>query len=214
MKIKICGMKFGKNIVEIAALKPNYLGFIFYEASPRNFEGFIAEIDEKIKKTGVFVDASVEFILEKAANYNLEVIQLHGVEKPVLCTKLKKKYLEVIKVFSIGEAFDFKKLQPYEGKVDFFLFDTKGSRKGGNGIAFNWKILEKYPSRTPFFLSGGIGLKELEEVKKLQEFFISQGKENLFHGLDLNSRLEEFPGQKNVRKIIEFQDKLNKLQIS
>ena len=57
LKIKICGMKHLENIQEVAALAPDYLGFIFYPKSPRNFEEIIPEISTDIKKTGVFVDA-------------------------------------------------------------------------------------------------------------------------------------------------------------
>ena len=70
IQIKICGMKFPENINEIASLQPNYMGFIFYEKSLRNFENAIPNIDKSIQKVGVFVNASLEFILEKASNTN------------------------------------------------------------------------------------------------------------------------------------------------
>ena len=65
MKIKICGMKYQENIKFAAELQPDYLGFIFYEKSKRNFFGKIPEISNEIKKTGVFINESIEFILEK-----------------------------------------------------------------------------------------------------------------------------------------------------
>ena len=105
-KLKICGMKHPENILEVAALKPDYLGFIFYERSPRNFSGEIPEIDPTIKKTGVFVDADIEFILEKVKKYNFRALQLHGKESAEYCTKLRSALdqnnsLEIIKVFSV-----------------------------------------------------------------------------------------------------------------
>lgn len=39
MKIKVCGMKDAANIAEVAALKPDYTGFIFYKRSPRFADG-------------------------------------------------------------------------------------------------------------------------------------------------------------------------------
>ena len=68
IKIKICGMKFPDNIIEIASLHPDYLGFIFYEKSPRNFENLIPNIDKSIQKIGVFVNALLEEIQEKVSS--------------------------------------------------------------------------------------------------------------------------------------------------
>ena len=65
MKLKICGMKYPENIKQVAALQPDYLGFIFYTKSKRNFEEEIPQISEKIKKTGVFINATLDFILER-----------------------------------------------------------------------------------------------------------------------------------------------------
>ena len=206
LQLKVCGMKDAGNIQEIASLGPDYLGFIFYEKSPRNFEGKIPKLQGNIKKTGVFVDASVEFIKEKAEEHHLKAVQLHGKESPKVCSALKSEGLEVIKVFSVKDTIDFRLLQEYEGKVDFFLFDTKGKEKGGNGLTFNWDLLKEYPSSTPFFLSGGIGLEELEKLKDLDLL-------ESFYGIDVNSRFETEPGMKNpdkvkqIRRGIESSDK-------
>ncbi|MCK5637993.1 MAG: phosphoribosylanthranilate isomerase, partial [Flavobacteriaceae bacterium] len=157
MKLKICGMKYPDNIKSVATLQPDYLGFIFYEKSKRNFDGIIPEIPNQIKKTGVFVNATKEFILEKVKRYNLKVVQLHGNESVSFCKEMRQNNIEVIKVFSVGEVFDFDQLKVYENVCDYFLFDTKGKEKGGNGITFNWKLLDNYSSNKPYFLSGGIG---------------------------------------------------------
>lgn len=194
LKLKVCGMKQPENIQEVSAFAPDYLGFIFFKNSPRNFDAVIPEISPGIKKTGVFVDASSEFILEKVRSHGLRAVQLHGNEPPQLCTLLKEEGVEVIKVFSVKDSFDFSMLQPYEGKVDLFLFDTKGKAKGGNGIIFDWEILRNYPSKTPFFLSGGLGL---EEIAKLPDFDFP----DTFYGVDVNSRFEVEPGFKKIEDL-------------
>jgi len=220
-------MKKAKNIREAAALYPDYLGFIFYEKSPRNFEGEIPEIDPKIKKTGVFVNASVNFIMDKVEKYQFQAIQLHGNETPEFCGELKLALIEnksnefirnniegnststeIIKVFSIKEEFDFKLLQPFEGKVDYFLFDSKGKNKGGNGITFNWEILKDYTSSTPFFLSGGIGLEEVEQIATFRSYLYKIGKEKLLAAIDVNSKFEIEPGVKNIESLAKFQKNL------
>ncbi len=217
--IKICGMKKAENIRKAAALHPDYLGFIFYEKSRRNFQGEIPEIDPKIKKTGVFVNASVNFIIAKVEKYKFQAIQLHGNETPEFCTELKvalnettsyenSASSEIIKVFSIKDEFDFNRLKAFEGKVDYFLFDSKGKNKGGNGITFNWEILKDYPSSTPFFLSGGIGLEVVEQIAEFQTYLQKIGKEKLLVAIDVNSRFEIEPGVKNIEDLALFKKNL------
>jgi phosphoribosylanthranilate isomerase len=196
MKIKICGMKYPDNILEVAALLPDYMGFIFWERSARYFDGVIPTLPESIKKTGVFVNETVDVILQKVKQHDLQAVQLHGKESVEFCTELKSKLdkrIEIIKVFSILDDFNFELLKPYESVCDYFLFDTKGKLPGGNGTTFDWKVLKNYPSSKPFFLSGGIGLDEMEAVNEIL-------KTNLpIHAIDVNSKFEIEPGLKNLQ---------------
>jgi phosphoribosylanthranilate isomerase len=196
MKLKICGMKYPKNILEVGALLPDYMGFIFWEKSARYFEGTIPELPKSIKKVGVFVNASLDEILEKIKTYDLQAVQLHGQESVEFCENLKKntpKLIDIIKVFSILDTFDFAELKPFENVCDFFLFDTKGKLPGGNGTTFDWKVLENYPSTKPFFLSGGIGIEELNSINEIL-------KTNLpVYAIDVNSKFEIEPGLKNIK---------------
>jgi phosphoribosylanthranilate isomerase len=206
--LKICGMKH--NIAEVAELQPDYLGFIFYEKSPRFYDAEeILLLPIGVKKVGVFVDASLEEVLEKIEKYSLDIIQLHGGESPEFCSELKQKCLvelnrnlSIWKVFSIKDDFDFETLNYYENVADKFLFDTKGKEKGGNGFTFNWKILKNYASKKPFILSGGIGLEEIDSLKKLL-------KTNLpIYAIDLNSKFEIEPGLKNIEDLKKFKNEL------
>ncbi|WP_232764110.1 phosphoribosylanthranilate isomerase [Salegentibacter salinarum] len=208
LKLKICGMKDPENISEVAKLPPDYMGFIFYENTPRNFDAEIPEIPSEIKKTGVFVNEKINVILDRTKKYDLNALQLHGDESAAFCAELKtllmETSVEIIKVFSVNDDFNFKRLKEYETVVDYFLFDTKGKNKGGNGITFNWEILKEYPSEIPFFLSGGIGPHEIEEIKKLKAYFKQNGNENLLYAIDVNSKFEEQPGFKDVVKLEKF----------
>ena len=200
MKLKICGMKYLDNILEVASLQPNYLGFIFHEASSRNFNGNIPKLPNSIKKVGVFVDEKVEFISRQIEKHTLSVIQLHGYESPETCRLLKSSGVEVIKVFSIKNEFDFSVITPYEDVCDYFLFDTKGKLPGGNGYTFDWSILEQYTSTKPFFLSGGIGLNQVENLKCFQESAASK----FCYAIDVNSKFEIEPGLKDIQLLKEF----------
>ena len=196
MKLKICGMKYPENILEVGSLLPDYMGFIFWEKSARYFDGEMPELPKSIKKTGVFVNESIPVILEKIEKYDLQAIQLHGHESVEFCLELKTKldpFIEIIKVFSVDENFDFSILKAFESVCDYFLFDTKGKLPGGNGTTFDWKVLEKYPSTKPFFLSGGIGPTEMDAVNEIL-------KTNLpIYAIDINSKFEIEPGLKNIQ---------------
>ncbi|PIX06055.1 MAG: N-(5'-phosphoribosyl)anthranilate isomerase, partial [Flavobacteriales bacterium CG_4_8_14_3_um_filter_35_10] len=110
------------------------------------------------------------------------------------------KNLALIKVFLVGNDFDFNILEKYEPLVNYFLFDTKGIEKGGNGIQFNWQLLDQYPSKKPYFLSGGIGLESLADLK----LFLQSPASKYCWAIDVNSRFETIPGLKVIDKLKEF----------
>ena len=227
--LKVCGMKYIQNITDIAMLQPDYLGFIFYEKSSRFFTGTIPELPSDVKKVGVFVNATVEEIIDKIETYSLDLVQLHGDESPEFCKELngllrkegrdenvdKNKNLEIpvnagiIKVFSIKDHFNFHILKPYESVCDYFLFDTKGKLPGGNGFTFNWEVLKDYPSTKPYFLSGGIGLEEVNNVAE----FLRRQESQYCHAIDVNSKFEIEPGLKDLEKLTKFKQMINKLDI-
>lgn len=229
MKLKVCGMKYVENIQQVGALQPDYLGFIFYEKSKRNFEGIIPELPSSIKKTGVFVNEILAIVISMVEEYRLEAVQLHGdesveyilelkaqlaerkelfIEENKQITKKKNQHfiaddaIEIIKVFGIKDTFDFDILKPYVAVVDYFLFDTKGKERGGNGTKFDWTVLKKYPFEKPFFLSGGIGLEDVVEVQKTIHSDLP------IYALDVNSKFESAPGVKKIEELKEFKNSL------
>ena len=204
VRIKICGMKFPENIVEVGAILPDYMGFIFWKKSSRYFDGEIPILPKSIKKVGVFVDESFEIVVSKIEKHKLYCIQLHGSESAEYCKKLKEIPIEIIKVFSIKDNFDFAILKEFEVVCDYFLFDTKGKLPGGNGVTFDWNLLKKYPSNKPFFLSGGIGI---EEIKLLKEMNLP------IYGIDVNSKFETEPGLKNIELLTSFQSHIEILNL-
>jgi phosphoribosylanthranilate isomerase len=196
LRIKICGMKNKANIRAVARLSPDAMGFIFYPPSPRyvgaDFDpACLKDLPLHIMKTGVFVDQGLEEIRCLVRKFELDRVQLHGSESPAFCALLRDE-VQVMKAFGIHEGFDFSILPTYEQHCDYFLFDTQTRNHGGSGIRFDWNLLEKYGGHLPFYLSGGIGPEEIQNLSTLQE------KYPLLYGIDLNSRFETVPGDKNV----------------
>lgn len=203
MKIKICGLRLPDNICDTALLEPDYMGFIFYPESRRFTGGHTQPADlrcigQDTIKTGVFVNEKVAAIVETARKYKLSALQLHGNEPPEDCRRLKNMGYTVIKAFPVSGTTDFLEQKEYQQTCDYFLFDTLTEGFGGSGLSFNWEILSRYNLSTPFFLSGGLGLHNIERVMQFSH--------PMLYGLDFNSMVESGPGIKDpelVRIIIE-----------
>ena len=203
--IKVCGMREAENIREVEALGIDMMGFIFWPKSSRYVSQRPDYLPKHVKRVGVFVDEAPEQVKRLAIDYGLDYIQLHGHETPEVISYLRTPALphpRIIKAFNISTAEDLIQTQPYEGLVDYFLFDAKGKSVGGNGEKFNWNVLDAYQGSTPFLLSGGICPGDAVRV-------------NAFYhpnciGIDLNSRFELAPGLKDIAKLKEFISNLNK----
>lgn len=210
MKVKVCGMRDAVNLEQVAALNPDFIGFIFYDKSLRyvgdDFEVDVMKMVPKtIRKVGVFVNASIDYILRNVKKYDLQFVQLHGNETPDFCKSLKMRGVSIIKAFSVDSSFNFSMLNNYKPHCDFFLFDTKGELPGGNGVRFDWSVLSRYDNDKPFFLSGGIGVDELDDLQNLQGMKL--------YGIDINSKIELAPGLKDVDTLKEIMTRLKPIEV-
>lgn len=209
MKIKVCGLRDAENLKEIAALGPDFVGFIFYDQSPRFVgddlnEDVVKSLPRSIRKVGVFVNASPDYILRNVKKYDFQYVQLHGNETPDYCRSLRNRGISLIKAFRVDESFNFSMLNNYKAHCDFFLFDAKGDQPGGNGITFDWSILRRYDNEKPFFISGGIGLDNLDQLDQLKGMKL--------YGVDVNSQVEVSPGVKDVAKVKELIDRVRPVE--
>ncbi|MDR1864422.1 MAG: phosphoribosylanthranilate isomerase [Bacteroidales bacterium] len=195
-------MRDAANIAAIAALQPDYMGFVFHETSPRYAGGLhpdaLSVLSEHTRKVGVFVHASCAVIKETAQKYRLDLIQLHGNDPPDRCLAVRE-ICPVIKAVGVRSAEEVATATAlYDGKVDFLLFDTKTPLYGGSGEQFDWKALETYTGTTPFFLSGGIATEDAGRLKTLHF--------PRLHAIDINSRFETSPGMKDVQQVKFMRD--------
>ena len=196
-------MREAENIREVEALGIDLMGFIFWPKSSRYVSERPTYLPTQCKRVGVFVDACIEEIMQKVQDYALDAIQLHGHESPDYIRQLSSVYgdsIATIKAFNIATAADLEATKPYEGIVDYFLFDTKGKSVGGNGEKFDWSVLEAYHGDTPFLLSGGIGPNDAGRVKAFHH--------SKCIGIDLNSKFEDEPALKNIQELKTFIEQL------
>lgn len=201
MKIKVCGLTDPENCLEVAALKPDMIGFVFYKPSKRCANEVILQevmdrIPASVLKAGVFVNAPVQEVLKKVEQLHLEAVQLHGDESPDYCRLIHKK-VKVIKAFGIDCHFDFEVCKYYRKSADFFLFDTATAGFGGSGLQFNHQLLKHYTSDTPFLLSGGIGLHEARTI-------LQTPPHEQCAGIDVNSKVEGADFKKDITVLTEL----------
>jgi len=217
MIIKVCGLRDGENIRQVIGAGAQWIGMVFYPASPRyvssipTHAGIIPDMgsdilpsdENHVKRVGVFVDEMPQTIITCAVNYRLDIIQLHGHETPTMIRNLRRTLdpdirpgIRFMKAISVATADDILQYRDYEDCVNYFLFDTKCPTAGGSGQSFDWQLLSHYDGSVPFLLSGGIGPSDAARVRA-------------FHhpqciGIDLNSRFETAPAMKDVTALIQF----------
>lgn len=202
MKVKLCGLKEEQSLQ--AAIKENcdFIGFIFYEKSPR----FIAldaaailakKIPQTISKVAVVVDVTMEFLHEISQKLSPEFFQFHGSESVEFLQQVKKNFpqIKIIKAFRIESGSDLEKIKNFENIADLFLLDGKNP---GSGKKFDWKILQSFPLPKNWILSGGLNAENIEEA-------LATTKATM---IDISSGIEEITGQKSPKLIAEFMAKV------
>ena len=204
MRIKVCGITQEEQLVQLADLGATFAGLIFYPKSPRYVLRHMTtnqiKKENNVNKVGVFVNASIEEVLQMVDECRLHMVQLHGDETPRYCEKIAD-YISVVKAFRISETDNIGwRIKEYMDVCDMFMFDTEGAGYGGTGKKFNWDKLHNLAVGKPYFLSGGI---EPADVKKLKVFETRPEAKALF-AIDINSRFELLPGVKNLELIKKF----------
>ena len=208
LKLKVCGLGDLNQIETLIPMGVDFLGFIFYPKSPRYVLNFLSETDVRNinhpAKVGVFVNESIAHLQQIVPNFGLDYLQLHGDEDLAYVLQLKQALPQskIIKVFRIS-AQNQNDLQAtialYDGLVDLFLFDTDAQSYGGTGHSFDWRVLNNYQFNTDFMLSGGVSADNLQDINIIQKKVFA---------LDINSKFERAPADKNTQQIKEFKELL------
>ena len=197
-KVKICGMTDAASIQTAIDHKVDYLGFVFYQKSPRNLTPKQAtlltkNIPSHINKVAVIVNETDQFI-EYIKN-DFDTFQLHGDEDLNRVKELKKKYnKKIIKAIKVTDENSAKKFQQFEDEVDMFLFDSPAMEKSAK---FNWQILQNLKITKPYLIAGSINIDNVDEVLKYNPY-----------GIDVSGGVEKNRGVKCGDKIIKFLDKV------
>ena len=204
MRVKVCGITEEEQLKKLAEIGATFAGLIFYPKSPRyalrHMTTSQIKKENSINKVGVFVNASVDEVLHIVDECRLHMVQLHGDESPKYCEKIAD-YISVVKAFRVSESDSIGwRIQEYMGVCDMFLFDTEGAGYGGTGKKFNWDKLKNVQVGKPYFLSGGIEPADADRLKD----FAAQPEAKALFAVDINSKFEITPGQKDMEKVKNF----------
>lgn len=226
LKIKVCGLRWSKNIDELLAKSPPaFIGLNFYKKSSRyclNGDSWWQIPKAGEKRIGVYVNSEVDSVVRTINDYSLDGVQLHGDESVDYCKELRSKLdsnitgdFIIIKVISVpADASDEnivgladeinKKIAEFRDVSTYFLFDAKATVKGvklrgGTGRKFNWKIFNYIKCDIPFLIAGGVGENIRSEIRSIQNLQKTPGLFCL--GIDINSKVEVSPGNKDINKI-------------
>lgn len=198
--VKVCGMCRPDNIARVAALRPDMMGFIFWQPSRRCALGLNPDVvnglSEDILRVGVFVDEATGVIADTVRRYGLHMVQLHGSESSAVCATLRSEGVMVAKAIGIADADDLLRASDYQDCTDLLIFDTKSPQYGGTGVAYDRSILAHYTGTLPFLLSGGVSAGDAGSIASMHL--------PLMAGVDINSRFELSPGVKDVAAVAKF----------
>ncbi len=203
MRIKVCGLHPVRDVQLCVDLGINFLGFVFYEKSPRNLN---LEDVQRLKRynkkksffTAVTVNPTNEFI-KNVVLKNFDYIQLHGSETIERVKEIKSMGLKIIKTIKIKEQSDIENYKKYDN-ADIILFDTPGMEKS---IEFPKNLISKLPKGERYALAGSISQNNIENIVKLGVNFC-----DLSSSLELDTQL----GYKDHSKIKKFIEKINELK--
>jgi phosphoribosylanthranilate isomerase len=206
-KLKVCGITTLEDARFISGALADYIGFIFFDESPRYIDpakaGAIINWLEGPEKVGVFVNQPLDDVNDISKQTGIDLVQLHGNESPGYCSLVEKP---VIKVFHVDGQTDpdtlRQEVSTYKDVADFYLFDTKSNDQwGGTGQTFDWAKLADCTGEKPFFLSGGISSENVTDAIKMVDPY----------AIDLSSSLEESPGLKDFDKVEALFDVLREI---
>ena len=201
MIIKCCGLNPTRDVQVCLDLKVDFLGFIFYEKSPRNIK--ISDLDilndynrKNALFTAVTVDADNQMI-DQISSKNIQCLQLHGSETNERIEEIKNRSkLKIIKTIQVKNENDIIKYKKYIN-ADYILFDTPSMERS---IEFPSNLIQKLPIGKKFALAGSVSEQNIENIAKLG-----------IKWCDLSSKLESKLGYKDHTKIKKFMNKVRSL---
>jgi phosphoribosylanthranilate isomerase len=204
IRVKICGLTEARDVAAAVDAGAAYVGFVFFEKSPRHLDIAAARalalgVPPGVAKVALTVDADDAALDALCAAVPLDMLQLHGSESPARVAEVRARHgLPVMKAIGIAEAGDLAQIDRYAAVADQLLVDAKpppgATRPGGNALAFDWRLIEGRDWPLPWLLAGGLSPETVAEAVR------RTGARQV----DVSSGVESAPGQKDPARIRAF----------
>jgi phosphoribosylanthranilate isomerase len=202
--VKLCGLTAPEDVPAAILAGARYVGFVFFEKSPRNLAldraaEMAAAVPDGICKVALTVDAQDRFLDLLIGTVPLDMLQLHGSESPARVREVKRRYgLPVMKAVGVADASDLPVLDAYAKVADQILVDAKPPKDadlpGGNGLAFDWRLIAGRRWPVPWMLAGGLTPDNVAEAVRMTGA----------RQVDVSSGVESAPGVKDGAKMARF----------
>jgi phosphoribosylanthranilate isomerase len=204
IRVKICGLTEARDVAAAVDAGAAYVGFVFFEKSPRHLDIAAARalalgVPPGVAKVALTVDADDAALDALCAAVPLDMLQLHGSESPARVAEVRARHgLPVMKAIGIAEAGDLAQIDRYAAVADQLLVDAKpppgATRPGGNALAFDWRLIEGRDWPLPWLLAGGLSPETVAEAVR------RTGARQV----DVSSGVESAPGHKDPARIRAF----------
>ncbi|HEY7765928.1 MAG TPA: phosphoribosylanthranilate isomerase [Aestuariivirgaceae bacterium] len=212
IEVKICGLSTEETVRGAITAGADYIGLVFYPASPRHVsleqaERLARTARGRAKIVALVVDASEAAVKDIARRVRPDYFQAHGREDARKVEAIRATTgVPVIKAVKVQDTPDLAQAETFETIAEMVLFDAKAPSgvanvlPGGNGMAFDWSILARRPGRKRFMLSGGLTADNVMEAIRISGAPI----------VDVSTGVERAPGAKDLGLIRSFIDAAKK----
>lgn len=200
-KIKFCGITTVGDARLALDAGAWAIGLIFWPDSPRRCSSqaaaeIAAALRRRVEVAGVFVNATLDHVVQTADEVGLTMLQLHGDEGPAYCAQAARRTgCRVIKTARVRSGADIQALSAVH--TDYHLLDSYvPGRPGGTGEVFSWEIARAHHGPVPVILSGGLTPENVSEaIAAVRPFAV-----------DVASGVEASPGHKDPDRLKAFAD--------
>ncbi|MGA9370676.1 MAG: phosphoribosylanthranilate isomerase [Solirubrobacterales bacterium] len=198
-KVKVCGMTSLADAEHAASHGAWAIGLIHHPDSPRYVQPDVAEeigaaLKRRCEVAGVFVNSTLEDVIDAAERENLTLLQFHGEEGPAYCVEARRRTgAKVMKAMRVTSAADVQAAEAF--RTDFHLFDAYWHGiHGGTGQSFDWGLVSKRRSKVPMVLAGGLTPENVADAIEIVKPY----------AVDVVSGVEAEPGRKDHAKVEAF----------
>jgi phosphoribosylanthranilate isomerase len=204
--VKICGITNAPDASAACEAGANFLGFNFYEKSPRHIAPAEAskirsQLPQDVEAVGIFVNAKPAAIASLSASVRLDAAQLHGDETPNIVSRVVSS-LPVIKAFRVDSGFSMRLFDQFPGVLAFLLDGARVGQYGGTGQTADWDFARRAAAAHRIILSGGLRVENVAEAVRIVRPY----------GVDVASGLETKPGKKDHGRLKEFIDEVRRAE--